>query len=136
METVELTRQEWDFINLALIRSYEILSVMDHALFMRLYGLSKGYGSMPDSAEFHDAVVAAPAGWISVADRLPEKERDVLVHMGRATVCVGRLLNPVEFNTVLPDMEWFVEGEWCDFVTHWMPLPEPPNRSEQEQGKE
>ena len=69
------------------------------------------------------AADAVPGRWISVKDRLPEPFETVLVQMP--------LENP------LPTVGWgFIkgDGEWyCnhfnrdkDEVTHWMPLPEPP----------
>jgi hypothetical protein len=57
--------------------------------------------------------------WISVEDRLPEKHTAVLVytdmHGNHAASFDGE--------------EWFCDygGEWLfPNVTHWMPLPEPP----------
>ena len=69
--------------------------------------------------------------WISVKDRLPEEGQDVLVwYHGSYDVAYLQKVKPVklqppQFNNV----EMF---EWCfdDFedvdVTHWMPLPAPP----------
>ena len=50
--------------------------------------------------------------WISIGDRLPERIRS----------------NPAEFPFVLCDEEqnWYDEEWLTDTVTHWMPLPEPP----------
>ena len=58
--------------------------------------------------------------WISVDDKLPKRFEVVLV--------AG-----VETDTVCAIHEpdgWLVqyEGEWVTGVTHWMPLPEPPNK--------
>ena len=55
--------------------------------------------------------------WISVKDRLPDDEENVLAFVfGEAEVCC--LKNGVWRN------EWmkFYDGD----ITHWMPLPEPP----------
>lgn len=62
------------------------------------------------------AADVAPVGWISVKDRLPEPETEVLV------VCVRngyRFICPVIYET---GTTLTVD---CA-VTHWMPLPEPP----------
>ena len=69
-----------------------------------------------------------PSCWVSVKDRLPEPYVTVIVHM------------PLE--APLPTVGWgFItdDGTWyCnhfnrdeDEVTHWMPLPEPPNEKGQ-----
>ncbi len=57
--------------------------------------------------------------WISVKDRLPEKDRLYIVahklRRGRKMVLIRRFSN--EYPSTFP-----MSGE----VTHWMPLPEPP----------
>jgi hypothetical protein len=62
--------------------------------------------------------------WISVEDRLPEPWVDVIGYYGRAVVAKFDVVHcypdPVEFD---PDaVGWIPLGG----VTHWMPLPEPP----------
>lgn len=60
------------------------------------------------------AADVAPVGWISVKDRLPEPETEVLAVYVRNGY---RLICPVIYET----------GTTLDCeVTHWMPLPEPP----------
>lgn len=60
------------------------------------------------------------SNWISVKDRLPEKQRNYLVYVPPVYT------NVVYFN----GYEWVVdEEEYCFIssdITHWMPLPEPP----------
>lgn len=55
--------------------------------------------------------------WIPVAERLPEENVRVLVHISGkrsyTTLDTDRLLY----------RNWV---RWCNEVTHWMPLPEPP----------
>lgn len=58
--------------------------------------------------------------WISVKDRLPEIEKPVLVEV------VGM---PSQYRRMMVTVRW--ESGWGnllreEYVTHWMPLPAPP----------
>ena len=55
--------------------------------------------------------------WISVSDRLPEVEIDILIFDGK-DLYIGYLRG----NKFLSDNEYLYSSN----VTHWMPLPEPP----------
>lgn len=57
-----------------------------------------------------------PPAWIPVTERLPSVGEKVLV------ITIGEGKQYVETDTLL------ATGEWIDYgnVTHWMPLPEPP----------
>jgi len=62
-------------------------------------------------------------GWISVEDRLPEIDTDVLCYFqkwNRIDVCTYKNIFKLEF----------VENTICqtDYVTHWQPLPKSPTR--------
>ena len=58
--------------------------------------------------------------WVSVKDRLPEKDGRYLAYGSAFGRCrMGILYYSAE-------LKHFNDGE----VTHWMPLPEPPNESE------
>ncbi len=78
-----------------------------------------------------------PEGWISVKDKLPEPEQDVLVI---AHGWSGRLLYIGSYQRMEAETSWLTgvtskASEWSLWgwsylrepeVTHWMPLPEPP----------
>lgn len=71
-----------------------------------------------DIARFPSAV-----GWISVKDRLPEDEGDVIVYgvspRGRKKTAI---MNYLAFEADRP--RWALDGIWT--VLYWMPIPEPP----------
>ena len=55
--------------------------------------------------------------WISVKDRLPEKDEIVIICTDENFIYVGELIGDT----------WFLDNDsWTETVTHWMPLPEPP----------
>ena len=74
-------------------------------------------------------------GWISVEDRLPEPEKEVLLlaHGWEGRLHYIGMLKPsppqAGFFGVSKASNWTIWG-WSYFrepkVTHWMPLPEPP----------
>ncbi len=67
--------------------------------------------------------------WISVKDRLPKIEEEVLAYAGKKPwgpdIHVGNLQEGYD------SIYWTYYDylEWHD-VTHWMPLPEPPKEQE------
>lgn len=83
------------------------------------------------------AADVAPVGWISVKDKLPEPEQDVLVI---AHGWSGRLLYIGSYQRMEAETSWLTgvtskASDWSLWgwsylrepeVTHWMPLPEPP----------
>ena len=55
--------------------------------------------------------------WISVEDRLPEKDEIVIICTNENFIYAGELIGDT----------WFLDNDsWTATVTHWMPLPEPP----------
>ena len=59
--------------------------------------------------------------WISVKERLPKKRKNVLVRYGN-----GR----IDFDWI-DSTQCFVFENLYGRVTHWMPLPEPPEENQQ-----
>lgn len=65
--------------------------------------------------------------WISTKKKLPEPRADVLA------VSVTRLGDFFSVDVLrYSDGDWWrsMDGVWPFFVTHWMPLPEPPESDE------
>lgn len=69
-----------------------------------------------ENADYWKAQAAAPQ-WISVKDRLPERGESYLVLKDDGT-------SPYQLAIVWFDRTWDFPN--ADEVTHWMPLPEPP----------
>ncbi len=67
--------------------------------------------------------------WISVKDRLPEHGQDVIVYGPDGVVAyVTYMAND---NLLYTGFYFDVGGEYITLlkgITHWMPLPEPPNK--------
>lgn len=61
---------------------------------------------------------AEESKWMSVKDRLPETETSVLVCTERGYIFLSWASNE--------DVFWFYNEDEDDRVTHWQPLPEPP----------
>ncbi len=61
--------------------------------------------------------------WISVDERLPEQYANVLVASGGSVECGYRITGLITKAT-----HWYADSgrTQLENVTHWMPLPEPP----------
>ncbi len=62
--------------------------------------------------------------WISVKDRLPEDSREVLIYDKRS----GDVLYAWYSMETWNENDFCYEGDDLDDISHWMPLPEPPER--------
>jgi hypothetical protein len=72
--------------------------------------------------------------WISVEDRLPEEHKHVLAYSITGTI------HPAYLSMIGgTDPQWTIAGfggayflhdDSFGFITHWMPLPEPPESEE------
>lgn len=85
---------------------------------------SWGYNSLV--AEICEFVDKQPTvnEWISVKDELPEDEYECLVVNKSGGYWIGWFKADEE--------RWVIDGTICGdgYVTHWMPLPEPPKGDE------
>ena len=140
-----LSQQGYDLLNNA-ADTIERLADENTRLVTTANELSKMYDKLVDEM---------PDGWIPVAERLPENNVHVLLscrtYGGNKYVCDGfhteKFSTPTEFyedidadyneetdEYYFPEGWWEVIKNWDDYscvaiedtVTHWMPLPEPP----------
>ena len=81
------------------------------------------WGSEQDREQAEDLVLGMPTltppnEWVSVNKRLPEKRKDVLVHYGNGRIGIDWI----------DSTQCFVFDELYGRVTHWLPIPELPDR--------
>ena len=69
---------------------------------------------------------AAQSEWISIEDRMPELNKEVLVAWSNGSVGIARHIKD-EFEPI----EWDTYGSHVN-ITHWQPLPEPIQNSTDE----
>lgn len=85
-------------------------------------GFSMEYKAVPVGAIENAPTIDAMPKWISVEERLPEDEQDVLVCVNKNTIDTGYC----SFGYDPSVRNWWVYASMSNNVTHWMPLPEPP----------
>jgi len=68
--------------------------------------------------------------WIDINERKPELGKSVLVNTKRTlfSVAVMYLANPLDSDEFVWCFESGRESFVFDFISHWMPLPEPPKK--------
>ena len=81
--------------------------------------LAKAIRKGPDMPEFDGPTPVTPDGWISCSERMPDNNHDVLFFDVWGYIRMGWFS--------ADDRSWFTSDDGCRMeVTHWMPLPEPP----------
>lgn len=78
----------------------------------------KGYADAMKNA------VPKTEGWVSVKDRIPEEDTDVLAWNELGIEIAAYTTNPVK--------RWYSYTGNDVFVKYWMPLPEPPEEEDHE----
>ena len=63
---------------------------------------------------FSDAELTLASDWVKCSERMPEHGEMVLVFNGNSIEIDALAIGEFDFEC------------WCDSVTHWMPLPTPP----------
>lgn len=64
--------------------------------------------------------------WIPVSERLPEQRMRVLVAMRGGVVWGGSYRPDTKKKFVLDGSDAFQRMNFLESITHWMPLPQPP----------
>ncbi|EFH0948429.1 TPA: ead/Ea22-like family protein [Escherichia coli] len=81
--------------------------------------LAKAIRKGPDMPEAAGNSPVTPDGWISCSERMPDNNHDVLFFDVWGYIRIGWFS--------ADDRSWFTSDDGCCMeVTHWMPLPEPP----------
>ena len=79
--------------------------------------IQPGQKTLGDIADHLIANGVTVQEWISVKDRLPEKDEIVIICTDKNFIYAGELIGDT----------WFLDNDsWTATVTHWMPLPLPP----------
>lgn len=72
-----------------------------------------------------EPAVLADSCWVSVEDRLPENETEVLIYSPELVDTI-KLAMWIEDGFYVDKEDLIVKAEPNGYCTHWMPLPKPP----------
>ncbi|MGE9198822.1 DUF551 domain-containing protein [Escherichia coli] len=88
--------------------------------------LAKAIRKGPDIPEFAGPHPVTPDGWISCSDLMPEDTKMLLAFSQGEIVAAywNWVVNPIDYKKYRAFT--YLSGNILDDVTHWMPLPEPP----------
>ncbi|EJK5757098.1 DUF551 domain-containing protein [Escherichia coli] len=88
----------------------------------------------PDMPEFDGPTPVTPDGWISCSERMPKKNQNVLISVNFDSDLVEPLICSARYtgSTFRRGEATIKPGNGVEQVTHWMPLPEPPQESKSE----
>ena len=88
--------------------------------------LAKAIRKGPDMPEFDGPTPVTPDGWISCSDRMPDDTKMLLAFSQGQIVAAywNWVVSPIDYKKYRAFT--YLSGNILDDVTHWMPLPEPP----------
>ncbi|HHS6265124.1 DUF551 domain-containing protein [Escherichia coli] len=88
--------------------------------------LAKAIRKGPDIPEFAGPHPVTPDGWISCSERMPEDTKMLLAFSQGQIVAAywNWVMSPIDYKKYRAFT--YLSGNILDDVTHWMPLPEPP----------
>ena len=118
----------WDAQRRAGISDAEITAAMENKLKInmeRQWPKPKDGGPRLHIKERGNSPVT-PGGWISCSDRMPEDTKMLLAFSQGEIVAAywNWVVNPIDYKKYRAFT--YLSGNILDDVTHWMPLPEPP----------
>ncbi|MBL6147890.1 DUF551 domain-containing protein [Escherichia coli] len=90
--------------------------------------LAKAIRKGPDMPEFDGPTPVTPDSWISCSERMPKKNQNVLISVNFDSDLVEPLICSARYtgSTFRRGEATIKPGNGVEQVTHWMPLPEPP----------
>ncbi|HHU2346684.1 TPA: DUF551 domain-containing protein [Escherichia coli] len=79
--------------------------------------------------EFDGPTPVTPDGWISCSERMPEDNKMLLAFSQGQIVAAywNWVMSPIDYKKYRAFT--YLSGNILDDVTHWMPLPEPPQEA-------
>ena len=92
--------------------------------------LAKAIRKGPDIPEFDGPTPVTPDSWISCSDRMPEDTKMLLAFSQGQIVAAywNWVVSPIDYKKYRAFT--YLSGNILDDVTHWMPLPEPPQEAD------
>ncbi len=92
--------------------------------------LAKAIRKGPDMPEFDGPTPVTPDSWISCSDRMPEDTKMLLAFSQGQIVAAywNWVVSPIDYKKYRAFT--YLSGNILDDVTHWMPLPEPPQEAD------
>ena len=102
-----------------LIRRSDVIGLLEDMILFGEYGIIASSFSKADEEKAYQAINDIPDANLCIpcSERLPEKDKDVLLRQSNGDYVVGYLCSDDVFDTDCGFMG-------LDKITHWMPLPD------------